>query len=189
MVKLEPAGGGTSPIFAAASDTIVKTWIPGIYTVRDSLALPGNMKPGLYALKIAFCYPDSNRPAIKLANYGKDSAGWYAFSTVTVGNVSVVKTAACAGKFSGLQVSCNPYNHHTVIQFLLPQERLLALNVYNVKGMLVRGLGQVSGPPGPGRIQWDGMDGSGAPLPEGAYLIRATVNGSTNGVKRIFLAR
>ncbi len=64
----------------------------------------------------------------------------------------------------------NPFNPETIIEYLVPDNGQVELNVYNMLGQKVRTL--VSGVQAPGTYQvlWDGRDDFGHPVTTGVYL-------------------
>ncbi|MFC2076668.1 FlgD immunoglobulin-like domain containing protein [candidate division KSB1 bacterium] len=66
----------------------------------------------------------------------------------------------------------NPANPQTIIPFNLNKEGQVRLDIYNIRGQLVRRLvdGQLSS--GTHRILWDGKDGSGHEVASGVYFYR-----------------
>jgi hypothetical protein len=66
----------------------------------------------------------------------------------------------------------NPFNPVTVIQYQLPQQADVRLEIYNVAGKLVRTV--VDGPQDAGykSVTWDGTDQSGRKVASGVYLYR-----------------
>jgi flagellar hook assembly protein FlgD len=71
----------------------------------------------------------------------------------------------------------NPFNPTTTIRFIVPAgpERDYSLRVYDVRGALVRELGNGRIGGGSHDVRWDGRDGRGAPVSSGVYLYRVTV--------------
>jgi hypothetical protein len=66
----------------------------------------------------------------------------------------------------------NPFNATTTLRFELPESADLQLNIYNVKGQLVRSLLHKQMPAGYHQIYWDGLDEQGRSLSSGIYLYR-----------------
>ncbi len=66
----------------------------------------------------------------------------------------------------------NPFNPRATIVFAAPQDRPLAVEVFDAAGRRLRTL--ASTPLGDGRHEavWDGRDDAGRDLPSGAYLVR-----------------
>ncbi|MEA3287231.1 MAG: T9SS type A sorting domain-containing protein [Candidatus Marinimicrobia bacterium] len=68
----------------------------------------------------------------------------------------------------------NPFNNQTQIEFQLPQKDHIQLNVYDLKGRLVRVLASGNYELGVHRIGWDTLDGYGKPMVSGLHFIRLT---------------
>ncbi len=82
----------------------------------------------------------------------------------------------------------NPFNPRTTIAYEMPGPGYVRLQVFDVRGRVVRTL--VDGPADPGRHEtvWDGRDANGRELPSGSYLLRL-VNGDAVAVERLMLMR
>jgi len=72
----------------------------------------------------------------------------------------------------------NPFNPSTSIRFELKAPTHMVLNVYNLKGQLVRCLVDGWSPKGEASVQWDGRDGYGAMVASGVYLYRLEAGGT-----------
>jgi hypothetical protein len=57
-------------------------WMPGRHRVTEKLLLPDSIGAGNYAVSFGILNPDDHSPAIRLANKGLDSDGWYPIGTV-----------------------------------------------------------------------------------------------------------
>ena len=68
----------------------------------------------------------------------------------------------------------NPFNPSTTIRFSIPEERSLdvKLNVYNIRGVLVKTLVDDRRGAGVHVVQWDGRDNRGRPVASGVYFYR-----------------
>jgi len=77
-----------------------------------------------------------------------------------------------ARRFALAQNTPNPFNPMTEIQFELPERIPVHLQVFDLRGRLVRTL--VDGPREAGlqRVTWDGRDARGARVASGVYLYR-----------------
>jgi len=73
--------------------------------------------------------------------------------------------------------SPNPFNPTTSIEFTLPSETRVVLQVYSVTGERVRALADRAYPSGEHRVVWDGRNDRGIALPAGVYLCRMAVDG------------
>lgn len=69
----------------------------------------------------------------------------------------------------------NPFNPSTTIVYHVPQDASVfpvSLNIYDLRGRLVRSLVERDHASGRHTAFWDGTDGGGQPLPSGVYLYR-----------------
>jgi flagellar basal-body rod modification protein FlgD len=67
----------------------------------------------------------------------------------------------------------------------------LTLEIFDQAGQLVRSVSLEGQGPGLVDFKWDGLDDSGEPLPEGAYLVSVTgsMNGNSESFETFALAR
>ena len=68
----------------------------------------------------------------------------------------------------------NPFNPETTISYDIKDPASVRLNVYNLKGQLVRSLVNENQNAGRYRVVFDGRDEKGNPLASGIYLYRFT---------------
>jgi len=100
-----------------------------------------------------------------------------------------VETSATDGVILGssprlLQNYPNPFNGQTGISFYLPAGAFATLTIYNVYGQEVRTLFQGMAGAGVSRVNWDGFDHRGNPVPSGIYLYKL-LSGSYSLTKRL----
>jgi hypothetical protein len=74
---------------------------------------------------------------------------------------------------SGLRLSCqpNPFGSRTSIQFQLKVNQRTRLEVYDVSGQALRRLIDAEIRAGAYRVEWDGRDSEGQPVPAGVYFL------------------
>jgi PKD repeat protein len=82
----------------------------------------------------------------------------------------------------------NPFNPVTTIDFTIPRECHVTLEVYNVLGQTVKMLVDETLPSGYGSVTWDGTDGNGNPVPSGVYFYRMTAD-EFSKVRKMLLIR
>lgn len=75
-------------------------------------------------------------------------------------------------KFNLAQNKPNPAKAPTIIEYQLPKETWVNLQIYDISGRRVRTLVNQTEAPGYYRILWDGRDGVGTPLPAGIYFYK-----------------
>ncbi|MBF0431261.1 MAG: DUF2341 domain-containing protein, partial [Fibrobacteria bacterium] len=90
----------------------------------------------------------------------------------------------------------NPFSVYTEIYYSLPGNKTgdaihmpVALDIYNIKGELVRRLLKGKMFPGPYSISWDGRDSRGTRLPSGTYLCRLQAGRNNKASKKMLLLR
>lgn len=74
--------------------------------------------------------------------------------------------------FTLLQNYPNPFNPSTTITFLLPQNGLVKVTIYDVNGRQVRILSEKSYPAGSHELRWDGLTDSAQTAAAGAYFYK-----------------
>jgi M6 family metalloprotease-like protein len=70
----------------------------------------------------------------------------------------------------------NPFNPRTSIRFYLPSRTDVRLDVYDVRGALVRSLSRGAYNSGPHAVEWDGTDNAGHQVASGFYVYRLVTN-------------
>ena len=106
---------------------------------------------------------------IQWRNYGQDG------TTASTSLVGAAELPAAAVMKTGLSTNFpNPFNPSTTIKFDIVGDQPIntVLNVYNVRGQLVRSLVDGMKSAGTYQIQWDGKDDAGRTLPSGVYFYR-----------------
>ena len=90
-------------------------------------------------------------------------------------------------RFGLLQNEPNPVVNSTRIAFNLPETAQVDLNIYNLKGQLVKTL--YSGVTSKHTIMWDGKDNDGNVVENGVYFYKMTLNGNTKETKKLILMK
>lgn len=101
---------------------------------------------------------------------------------------SVPLAAAPRSKAAFESIHPNPFNPRATIAFRLERGGPVQLSVHDLRGRMVRNLidGQRTG--GTHRVDWNGRDDAGLPLPSGLYLVQLKAAGSVDR-KKIVLAK
>jgi len=86
-----------------------------------------------------------------------------------------------------LQNYPNPFNPDTTISFLLEKTSFVNLDVFNVKGQLVKVLVANYKTAGKHHILWNGVDNQGIPVTSGVYLYRLKIDNYTQTKKMVLL--
>ena len=105
------------------------------------------------------------------------------------GTVSGVENDAFLNpaKFTLCQNYPNPFNPETAIQFELPQNSHVRLEIYNLLGQRVTTLLDCPKPAGRYTLKWDGKDHRGLNVPAGIYFYRFDAGNFIQNKKMILL--
>lgn len=82
----------------------------------------------------------------------------------------------------------NPFNPSTTIAFSLPDEGMVHLSVYNIRGQRVRELIDGSLPRGFHKVVWDGKDNGNRIVSSGLYFVRIET-GRTSSVRKVMMLK
>ena len=82
----------------------------------------------------------------------------------------------------------NPFNPDTAIPYQLKDPAKVKIDIYNLKGQLVRSFEQSHDTPGYYRLIWNGCDRSGKALASGVYLYKMSC-GSYQAAKKVILKK
>jgi flagellar hook assembly protein FlgD len=86
-----------------------------------------------------------------------------------------------------VQVYPNPFSHRVTMSLSADATRLpLDLNIYDVRGRLVRNFGRIT-QPGAAMVQWDGRDSSGNPVASGTYYLAVRSRSNLYTSKLLFV--
>jgi flagellar hook assembly protein FlgD len=80
----------------------------------------------------------------------------------------------------------NPFNPETTISFAVKEAAAVKLDIYNLKGQLIRSLVHEDKAPGHYRVVWNGKDNQGFSVGSGVYFYRMTA-GSYSSTKKMLL--
>lgn len=86
-------------------------------------------------------------------------------------------TVAAPSDFDLGQNYPNPFNPTTIIPFKLKNAGFVSLDIFNMKGQLVRSLVRRALPAGSHAVVWDGCDAKGSALPSGSYIYKLKTAG------------
>jgi hypothetical protein len=90
--------------------------------------------------------------------------------------------------FALLQNYPNPFNSSTVIDFVIPTQTHVTLDIVNILGQTIRTLVNSDEPAGNYRAIWDGMDDHGQMAASGIYLYRIKA-GDYNQTRKMILEK
>jgi hypothetical protein len=82
----------------------------------------------------------------------------------------------------------NPFRLKTAIKYFLPQAKYVAINIYNIKGELVKVLEQTKRNRGENTVIWDGTDNKGQRLSSGKYFYQV-ISGDLITARKIVLLK
>jgi len=82
-IRLRASDGKGDPS-AYGDGRSIRGWLPGRHRTELSLQLPAGFRAGRYELAVGAVEPGNRRPAVRLANLGRDSDGWYPVSSVDI---------------------------------------------------------------------------------------------------------
>ena len=82
----------------------------------------------------------------------------------------------------------NPFGSNTTISYALPQESVVEISIYNIRGQRVKTLTYVTKQPGYHTITWDGKDKSGKKVGNGIYFYKLLA-GKKRIIKKMLLMR
>ena len=83
----------------------------------------------------------------------------------------------------------NPFNPSTTIEFSLPNDSIINLSIFNIKGQKIITLVQNEITKGTHSIIWNGNDETGKSVSSGVYFYKLSVNGKTEAVKKCLLLK
>jgi hypothetical protein len=86
-----------------------------------------------------------------------------------------------------VQISPNPFNPTTTIDFMTREPQRVRIGVYDVRGRLVAELANGSYPVGRHAIEWRGQDAAGRAVSSGMYLFRIELGGQVHLRKALLI--
>lgn len=104
-------------------------------------------------------------------------------SSITVGNITT-NHQALSPKLLKSTTFPNPFSKNVTIEYSIPNEGYVAINIYNAKGELINVLGQEKQIQGTHSIIWNGKDNLGNQLANGTYYYQI-ISGNSISVKSI----
>ena len=133
-----------------------------------------------------YTYLDDRLPETGLYNYqleGVDVNGYRdAYAAIQVN----VESRVLPAYFYLTQNHPNPFNPSTAIQYGLPEAAHVRVEVYNLRGELVRVLQNSGQSAGAYELIWDGRNSNGQIVPSGVYLYRLSAGHFIETRKMLF---
>jgi hypothetical protein len=120
---------------------------------------------------------DSDSMCLEIKNVGLDNAR---IIFVPAGSAVADREATT---FALEQNYPNPFGASTTIRFDVAERRNVTLEIYDIKGSLVRTLVDEVVEPGSYPVVWDGVNAAGAIMPAGTYIAKMTAGDFTSSVK------
>ena len=93
---------------------------------------------------------------------------------------------AVSGSFA-VSISPNPGLHGTAIRFVVPEPGPVKIDLFDVRGRLVRSVLDKTMPAGHAEIRWNGDDAIGRPAQAGIYFLRVQMSGVTKQLRVVKL--
>lgn len=177
MLRAERRGGGNGRIYKIS---FVATAGQTSCTGSVWVCVPHDLRPGWTWSSDGTLEP-GRRPRT-FEPYCVDDGQIY---DSTGGNL--VRTAVVKPDFGSTSFP-NPFNPTTTIQYTLPEESHVRIDIYDAQGRRVRRLADVTQAAGVYNVQWDGRDHEGRKLASGVYLYRVQA-GSRAETKRVLLVK
>jgi len=126
---------------------------------------------------------DGDSDILATAHYA-DQLKWWENLTI---NTIDSESPALLSKFSLHQNYPNPFNPKTTIEYNLPNNTKVVLQIFDVLGKKVRTLVNMQQMPGMKSVGWDGKDNSGNTVTNGLYLYRMQTNDKIFTKKMLYL--
>jgi len=122
----------------------------------------------------AYINPSDNSIRVLIATYNS-SSNTNSYSVYSLGTYSPPpgvsqNLSTLPKRLSVAQNYPNPFNPSTIIQYSIPVQSHVTVQVFNIKGQLVRSLVNENKPSGSYNIQWDGNSDSGGKVSSGVYF-------------------
>ncbi|NQT61840.1 MAG: DUF2341 domain-containing protein [Candidatus Marinimicrobia bacterium] len=117
---------------------------------------------------------------------------WYKLESIDFNGQSNISdpisaTLKLPSKYSMSQNHPNPFNPTTTISYDLPEQSIVKLTVFNIRGQEVMTLLDASEPPGYYEVQWNGLDRSGNQVSTGVYFCRLEAGSFSQTIKMVYL--
>ena len=147
-------------------------------------------------VEFVFCYEEAKRAGNELRamnlnpgrlqpQYGVAGAS-YPYFEIKITNEDTEDIVP--PEFSLKQNFPNPFNPTTTISYSLPETARVRLDIYNLKGQLVKKLIDSEMAAGPHSVVWNGKDGNDQAVASGVYFYRISSPNNTQ-TKRMLLMK
>ena len=103
------------------------------------------------------------------------------------GTTTILGTELLPKDYSLQQNYPNPFNPTTTIKYALPEQTLVQLTVFDIRGNEIVNLQDADKPPGNYEAQWNGMDQQGNQVSTGVYFCRIQAGNYSKTIKMVYL--
>lgn len=123
-------------------------------------------------VEFAYINPSDNsvRVLVNTLVNNINSYSVYSLGTYSSQSGVSVNTSTLPKRLSVAQNYPNPFNPSTIIQYSIPVQSHVTVQIFNIKGQFVRSLVNENKPSGSYNIQWDGNSDSGRKVSSGIYF-------------------
>ncbi|MCP4684059.1 MAG: T9SS type A sorting domain-containing protein [bacterium] len=197
---VEPGSGGTSgelywvdetSLGDSAKTVIIETMCDGQFTVQET----GNLMNSDGEIDEEAVQRLRDMGYNVIITESEDGTGKGIRIEIPVGEESVETDEAAKSSdnlelpegFALSQNYPNPFNPTTTIEYSLPSDEHVTLEIYNIQGQRVRTLVDEAKGPGDHRIEWDATSDGGSQVATGVYLYRLTAGDQTETKKMSFV--
>jgi tetratricopeptide (TPR) repeat protein len=153
-----------------------------IFAVIDAgytyLLLASNTEKAAYTGDLAWLKPKSMQEFITKRDQLLDKL---------MGETTIESVPEVPVKFDLAQNYPNPFNPSTTISYSIPKESKVSVNIYNLKGQLVKKLYTGNQVKGTHKLEWDGKNDQRKLASSGIYLIRIDYMGKSLTRKALML--
>ena len=106
-----------------------------------------------------------------------------------VSGLGYINTNLVTDHFSVSQNYPNPFNPLTSIQVFIPNYIYISIDIYNVKGIIVKSLVNNELVKDYHKVWWNGTDGKGNSVPSGTYFYSMKTHGFQQTKKKMLLLK
>ncbi len=190
MISGDYGTSWSDPIILNANETPeLADMIPAYWYIADHIDDIGNDWG-----RIHLFFLDDNEYGSFIQGNGQNTGGTLSYTALdidfsTVGGFTSVEESVAINTSSMLRQNYpNPFNPSTTIAFSLPTDTNVKLEVYNIKGQLVKTLVNSHKQAGENSVVWNGTDNNGSTVGSGLYFYKLAA-GEYTETKRMLLVK
>jgi hypothetical protein len=161
--------------------------LSGYRVYRNNLAIGEVSNPGCLNYRDYSVVNDTLTYYVVALYGGVESSASNSVTVIVEGVANTDETLSPAAHI--LSISPNPFADLAVIHYNLSNPTRVQMQVYNLKGQLVRTLVDASQSKGEQLAVWEGCDDNGRHLASGIYFLRTKLEGKTCITRRLVLLR